>query len=169
MSGPSQYVREKREAASQRRLELAKLLRENPKLTNIALAKTLGVNRDTIADDRKVIMKQLQISTLTETEQLRREMCDRLVALNEELELHRKDGRLPVGVIHEQHLINRSIIELLGVRKPVVEKLEVSKRTVSFTTTIVGTKDGTKSEPKTFTLEQKQLMLKEPGQHNEKP
>ena len=43
MSGPSQYVREKREEAARRRLELAKLLRDDPKTTNIELAKALGV------------------------------------------------------------------------------------------------------------------------------
>ncbi len=139
MSGPSNYVREKREAAARRRLEIAKILRDDPTTTNLALARALNVNRDTIALDRKTIMEQLKQSTLTETEQLRSAMVSRLESLNEELELHRKDGKLPTGVVHEMLLVHRTIIEMLGIRKPVVEQLEVRKKTVAFNTTVVRT------------------------------
>jgi len=91
-------------------------------------------------------------------------MVERLESLNTELELHRKDGKLSVSVIHEALLVTRSIIELLGVRKPVVEQLEVRKRTISFSTSIVGrAEDGTsiKTEPKTFELTRKMLALSE--------
>ena len=136
---------------------MAKVLRETPNATNIELAKVFGVNRDTISEDRKAIVEQLKQQTMTETEALRAEMVQRLEHLNTELELHRKSGKLPVGVIHEMMLVHRSIIELLGIRKPVVEKLEVSKRSISFTTSIVG--EGVRTEPKTFTVVNKQLTL----------
>ena len=162
MSGPSNYVREKREAGARRRLEIAKILRDDPATTNKKLAAALKVNRDTIALDRKAIMEQLKQSTLTETEQLRAAMVERLENLNAELEMHRDgDRKLPISVVHEMLLVHRSLIELLGVRKPVVEKLEIKKRTVSFTTSIVSTKDGIVSEPKKFELTTNHLALKE--------
>jgi hypothetical protein len=121
MTAPQNHLRKLREVREQRRLQLARLLRENPDLTNGDLSKALNVNRDTIAEDRKALMEQLTKNTLNETEQLREEMCGRLQKLNDELELHRRDGKLPVSVIHEMLLVHRSVIELLGVRKPVDE------------------------------------------------
>ena len=162
MSGPSNYVREKREAGARRRLEVAKLLRDVPSTTNKQLAKALNVSRNTITVDRKAIMEELQKNTLTETEQLRAAMVERLENLNAELERHRDgDRKLPISVVHEMLLVHRSLIELLGVRKPVVEKLEIKKRTVSFTTSIVSTKDGIVSEPKKFELTTNHLALRE--------
>jgi hypothetical protein len=99
-------------------------------------------------------MEQLHKSTLDETEQMRFEMVERLEHLNKECELHRSDGKLPVGVIHEVLLVTRSMIELLGVRKAVVERLEVKKHTVSFRT-FIGKEDQGK-----FEMTTKQLALK---------
>jgi hypothetical protein len=142
MSGPSQDVRQKREAGARRRLEVAKLLRDDPATTNKQLATRLNVNRNTITLDRKLMIEDLKNQTLNETELLRANMVERLESLTTELELHRRDGKLPVSVIHEALLVTRSIIELLGVRKPVVEQLEIKKRTISFHTTIAGGPDG---------------------------
>jgi|HubBroStandDraft_2_1064218.scaffolds.fasta_scaffold21234_4 hypothetical protein len=160
------YRRQLQEAAARRRLEIAKLLRDTPSTTNIMLAKALNVSRNTITLDRRVIVEQLSNQTLTETESLRADMVDRLENLNKELELHRKDGKLPISVIHEGLLVTRSIIELLGVRKAVTEQLEVRKRTISFTTTIVGTKTGETREPRVCSVElvQKSLALTEGDQ-----
>ena len=105
------------------------------------------------------MVEDLKTQTRTETELLRADMVERLESLNVELELHRRDGKLPVSVIHEALLVTRSLIELLGVRKPVVEQLEVRKRTISFTTTIAGQSGA--SEPKTFEVVSKQLALTE--------
>jgi|SRR5450755_456083 len=168
MSGPSNYVREKREAGARRRLELARLLRDDPAATNLALAKALNVSRNTITLDRRMIVDELTKKTMDETELLRADMLQRLEHLHAELELHRRDGKLPVSVIHEGLLVTRSIIELLGVRKPVKETLEVRKRSISFQTQVVtGYKivDGKRvyegSEPKTFELIRQPLSLKE--------
>lgn len=158
MTAPSQYLRDLREQRESRRLGVAKALRETPNATNIELAKVFRVTRDTIAEDRKAIVEQLKQQTMNETEALRADMVRRLEHLNQELELHRKSGKLPVGVIHEMMLVHRSIIELLGIRKPVVEKLEIKKRTISFRTTIVGG-DGVPTEPKVFSVTQKQLTM----------
>lgn len=163
MTAPSQHLRDLREQRESRRLGVAKALRETPNATNMELAKVFGVSRNTIAEDRTAIVEQLKRNTLTETEQLRQDMLKRLEHLDGEIQLHRKGGKLPVSLIHEWHLITRSIIELLGVRKPVTERLEVRKRTVSFTTSVVST-DGKVSKPKTFEIEQKQLALTE-GTH----
>ena len=156
MTAPSQYLRDLREQRESRRLGVAKALRETPNATNIELAKTFGVTRDTIAEDRKAIVEQLKKETITETEALRAEMVQKLEHLNTELELHRKSGKLPVGVIHEMMLVHRSIIELLGIRKPVVEKLEIKKSTISFRTI---KPSEVQTEPKVFSVTQKQLTM----------
>ena len=99
-------------------------------------------------------------------------MLQRLESLQAELELHRKDGKLSVSVIHEALLVTRSIIELLGVRKPVVEKLEVRRSTVKFETQIINTKivDGKPvgefSEPRQCELVRKTLALTEGSNGN---
>jgi transcriptional antiterminator len=154
------YLRQLQEAAARRRLEVAKLLRDNPATTNKQLASALNVSRNTITLDRKIMVEALTQNTLTETELLRAEMVGKLEHLNTELELHRTDGKLPVSVIHEALLVTRSIIELLGVRKPVVEKLEIKKRTINFTTSIVRS-DGSRTEPKQIEFVTKQLSLTE--------
>lgn len=167
MTTPSTYLRQLHEAAAQRRLEIAKILREAPATTNKQLAAALNVSRNTIALDRKIMVEDLKNQTRTETELMRLDMVTRLESLNEELEKHRTDGKLPISVVHEMLLVHRSLIELLGIRKPVVEQLEVRKRTFSFTTAIVGRDaDGVmvKTEPKTFEVVSKQLALTE-GDH----
>jgi DNA-binding CsgD family transcriptional regulator len=166
------YLRQLQETAARRRLDIAKMLRDNPATTNKQLAAALNVSRNTITQDRKALMEQVQNDAKTETELLRAEMVEKLEHLNTELELHRKDGKLPVSVIHEALLVTRSIIELLGVRKPVVEKLEVKRTTLRFQTQIVSTSpelsDGKQviemSEPKQFELVRNHLELTE-GSH----
>jgi hypothetical protein len=144
MSGPSRYVRQKREEAARRRLELAKLLRDDPKATNIDLAKALNVTRNTIALDRKEIMEQMTKSTLTETELMRAEMVTKLETLEAEVQLHRKDGKLPITAIDQLLSITKALVELTGCRKPVNEKLQVTHHPpIRFNTVIVG-RDGKK-------------------------
>lgn len=138
MTAPSTYLRQMHEAGARRRLEIAKLLRDNPAATNKQLAAALNVSRDTIALDRKLMIEDLKNQTLNETELLRQDMVGRLESLNTKLELHRCDGKLPVSAIPEALRVTRSLIELLGVRKPVVEQLQIKKRTISFHTTVVG-------------------------------
>jgi DNA-binding CsgD family transcriptional regulator len=162
MTAPSTYLRQLHEEAARRRLEIAKLLRNDPTTTNKKLAEVLNVSRNTITQDRKAIVEQLKAKTMDETELLRADMVQRLESLTTELELHRKDGKLPVSVIHEALLVTRSIIELLGVRKPVVEKLEIKKRTLSFNVSTIGPNGMTK--PKEFSMDYKQLTL---GEGNE--
>lgn len=142
MSAPTTYLRQKREEASRRRLELAKMLRDDPKATNKQLAKALHVNRDTIALDRKVIMEELTKSTLTQTEVMRAEMVEELKDLKDEVEKHRKDGKLSLQAVDRLLDITKAIIELTGVRKPVNEKMQVTHRApIQFNTVVVG-KDG---------------------------
>jgi hypothetical protein len=162
MTAPSTYLRQMHEAAARRRLEIAKILRDAPATTNKKLAMALNVSRNTIAQDRTIMFEQLKQQTTNETKAMRAEMVQRLEHLNTELELHRKSGKLPVSVIHEMMLVHRSIIELLGIRKPVVEKLEIKRRTISFSTSIVG--DGVLTEPKEFSVIHKQLTM---GDDNE--
>jgi hypothetical protein len=139
MTAPSHHLRQKREEAARRRLELAKLLRDDPKATNIALAKTLGVNRDTIALDRKEIMEQMTKSTLTETELMRAEMVSKLESLEAEVQLHRRDGKLPITAIDQLLSITKALVELTGCRKPVNEKMQVTHRApIRFNTVVVG-------------------------------
>lgn len=138
MTGPSPYVRQKREEAARRRLELAKLLRENPEATNIQLAKVLNVNRDTIALDRKALMEMVKNDAKTETELLRGEMVQKLEGLEAEVQKHRKDGKLPLAAIDQLLSITKAVIELTGVRKPVNEKMQVTHRApIQFRTLIV--------------------------------
>jgi hypothetical protein len=140
MSAPTTYLRQKREEAARRRLELAKLLRDDPDATNIQLAKALNVNRDTIALDRKVLVEQITKSTLTETELMRAEMVTELEGLKDEVEKHRKDGKLSLQAVDRLLDITKAIIELTGVRKPVNEKMQVTHRApISFKTVIVRT------------------------------
>lgn len=166
-TGNYTYLRQLREAAARRRLEIAKLLRDDPATTNLQLAKALNVSRNTITLDRKLMVEELKNETLSETELLRADMLQRLEKLHHELELHRRDGKLPVSVIHEGLLVTRSIIELLGVRKPVTEHLEVKRSSISFEVEVVPSPklvDGKQvieiSEPKTFSLVRNTLALR---------
>ncbi len=118
-------ARTQREQAALRRLDVAKALRENPDVTNIELAEMFDVDRDTIAADRKALMEQLANSSTNELELLRDDLRLKLEKLEEEVELHRKDGKLSLGAIDQQLSITKAIIELTGARKPVSEKLEL--------------------------------------------
>jgi hypothetical protein len=139
MTAPTQYLRDLREQRTARRLEVAKALRDNPSVTNVELGKRFDVTRDTIALDRKNIMEDLRKNTVEQTEALRAEMVTKLEKLNTELELHRRDGKLPVSVIHEALLVHRTLIEMLGIRKPVIEKAEVTHKRFNFEVEIVPT------------------------------
>ena len=86
MTAPTGYLRDLREQQTTRRLQLARLLRDDPKATNVELAKTLGVNRDTIALDRKAIMEEMTKNTFTETELMRAEMVNKLESLEAEVQ-----------------------------------------------------------------------------------
>lgn len=130
------YLRERREAREERRLELAKLLRENPAATNVDLAKILNVTRDTIALDRKVLMEQLQSDTKSETEKMREEMLQQFETLQQEVELHRKDGKLSLAAIDRMLDIGKAIVELTGCRKPVfIPKKPEEKEPLHFVVT----------------------------------
>jgi DNA-binding CsgD family transcriptional regulator len=122
MSGPSQYVRQCREEAAKRRLEIAKLLREDASLTNIILAVRLNVSRNTVTSDRKAIMEKLVQDTKTETELLRDGLVKKLEGLVAEVELHRKDGKLSLSAIDQVLSITKAVIELTGARRAVIEK-----------------------------------------------
>jgi hypothetical protein len=100
------------------------MLRDDPKLNNKQLAKALGVNRDTIALDRKVLMDEVKEKSLTEVEQLRADMVEKFVALEAEVQKHRKDGKLSLAAVDRLLDISRAIIDLTGIRKPVVDKKE---------------------------------------------
>jgi hypothetical protein len=113
-------------------------MREDPKITNVALAKRFDVSRNTIQLDREAIMEQLVASTKTESELLRAEMVKTLDGLVAEVEKHRKDGKLSLSAIDQILTISKAIIELTGIRKPVVEKLNVNHRApIQFKTVIV--------------------------------
>lgn len=147
MTAPSTYLRRMREGADRRRLELSRLLRDNPKATNIELAKALNVNRDTIALDRKALMEMIRNDAKTETELLRGEMVQELEGLKGEVERHRKDGKLSLQAVDRLLDITKTIIELTGVRKPVNEKMQVTHRApIQFNTVVVGS-DGKERPP----------------------
>lgn len=128
MSLPVQHLRDKREARDKRRLAIAQALRENPKLTNIELAAKFDCSRNTIHFDRLAIVEQLKMSTLTETEQLRASMVNRLESLAEEVEAHRRSGKLSLQAIDRLIVITREVIALTGCRKSVTQKIMVSQR-----------------------------------------
>jgi hypothetical protein len=140
MTAPSQYLRDLREEQTSRRLGVAKALRETPDATNIELAKIFKVSRNTIAEDRKAIMEQMTKSTLTETELLRASMVEKLEALEAEVEKHRKDGKLSLQAVDRLLDITKAVIELTGVRKPVVEKRELTPHELPTFNVFIGRK-----------------------------
>jgi hypothetical protein len=165
MTAPTQYLRDLREQQTHRRLGVAKALRESPTATNVDLAKMFGVTRETIALDRRFLMEQLKLSTMTETERLRDEMVTKLDGLVGEVEKHRKDGKLSLSAIDQILSISKSIIELTGIRKPVIEKhLHKHASTIRFQTTIAGTAG--ESKPRLVELIKEPLTL-EAGEPNE--
>ena len=71
-------------------------------------------------------------------------MVSKLVALEAEVEKHRKDGKLSLPAIDQLLSITKAVIELTGVRKPVNERLSVThKAPIQFQTVIVKT-DGSR-------------------------
>ena len=154
MTTPTQHLRSLRghlrkrlEQREVRRLAVAKALRESCELTNIALGKMFNVTRETIALDRKAIVEELINSTKTETEQLRDGLVKKLEALEAEVQLHRKDGKLPFTAIDQMLAITKTVIELTGARKPVVEKREVQRMEPIKFTTSVGRSPAALQEP----------------------
>jgi hypothetical protein len=86
MTAPTTYLRTLRDAQARRRLELAKLLRDNPDATNIELAKVLNVDRHTITSDRLAIMTQVNQEALTETQLYRNDQLSRVAKKWDEIE-----------------------------------------------------------------------------------
>lgn len=86
MTAPSTYLRQLREGAANRRLELAKILRDTPEATNLELAAALNVNRDTIAEDRKFLMVQANQETKTEIQLYRDNQLTRIEEKWDEIE-----------------------------------------------------------------------------------
>jgi hypothetical protein len=164
MTAPTQYLRDLREHQTHRRLAVAKALRENPTATNIELAKMFGVTRETIALDRLAIMENLKQRTMTETELLRAEMVEKLDGLVGEVEKHRKDGKLSLSAIDQILSISKAVIELTGIRKPVVEKHLHKHTPIRFETSIVGASG--ESKPRLVELIKEPLTL-EAGDSNE--
>jgi hypothetical protein len=85
MTAPSSYLRTLREGQTSRRLGVAKVLRETPDATNIELAKIFDVDRDTIAEDRKFLMSQVNQDTKTEMQLYRDDQLARCEARRQEL------------------------------------------------------------------------------------
>ena len=146
-------IRNDREARARRHLELAKLLRQDPTATNIELAKALNVNRDTIALDRKALMEMIRNDAKNETELLRSEMVDELNELKNEVEKHRKDGKLSLQAIDRMLDISKAIIELTGVRKPVNEKIDHTHRAPIRFETVIVSRDGVERPATTIDAE----------------
>jgi hypothetical protein len=86
MTAPSTYLRQLRDAQARRRLELARLLRDDPSANNKELAKALNVDRHTIAEDRLALMQQVNESAKTETQIMREDQLDRIQKKMAEIE-----------------------------------------------------------------------------------
>jgi hypothetical protein len=79
-------IRNDREARAHRHLELAGLLRDDPSATNVELAKTLHVSRNTIMQDRLAIMEQARTETKSEMQLYRDDQLTRITAKWDEIE-----------------------------------------------------------------------------------
>jgi hypothetical protein len=79
-------LRARQERQASRRLGVAKVLRETPSATNVELAKMFDVDRDTIAEDRKFLMSQVNQEAKTEFQQWRDEHIAELQELRTKLE-----------------------------------------------------------------------------------
>jgi DNA-binding CsgD family transcriptional regulator len=80
------YIRSRREGATHRRLDLARLLRDDPSVTNIELAKILNVSRNTITVDRLAIMEQATSDTKLEMHLYRQDQLARIQEKWDEIE-----------------------------------------------------------------------------------
>ncbi|HKV79774.1 MAG TPA: hypothetical protein VJP02_16615 [Candidatus Sulfotelmatobacter sp.] len=78
-------IRSDREARARRHIELARLLRDAPDATNIELAKSLHVSRNTIAEDRKHLMNIVSGEAKTEMVIYREQQLAELVDLRDVL------------------------------------------------------------------------------------
>ena len=64
-------------------------------------------------------------------------MVNKLESLKAEVQKHRKDGKLSLSAIDQLLSITKAVIELTGVRKPVVERVDVKHRApIQFDTVI---------------------------------
>jgi hypothetical protein len=79
-------MRSRQERQASRRLGVAKVLRETPNATNVELAKVFDVDRDTIAEDRKFLMSQVNEGALTETQIYRDDQLARVTEKWDEIE-----------------------------------------------------------------------------------
>jgi hypothetical protein len=86
MTAPTKYLRQLRLAQAKRRLELARLLRDAPQANNIELATALNVSRNTIAEDRKFLMTQVNESTNNEMQVYREDQLTRIAEKWDEIE-----------------------------------------------------------------------------------
>jgi hypothetical protein len=86
VTAPRTYLREMRDAQARRRLEVAKLVRDTPKVTDTELAKALNVDRCTIREDRRALMAELHQDAKTETQIYRDDQLARIMVKWEEIE-----------------------------------------------------------------------------------
>jgi hypothetical protein len=80
------HLRARQERQASRRLGVAKVLRETPDATNVELAKVFDVDRDTIAEDRKFLMSQVNEGALSETQLYRENQLTRVAEKWDEIE-----------------------------------------------------------------------------------
>lgn len=79
------YLRRRREAAARRRLEVARILRDDPNATDIQIAEALQVSRNTIREDRRQNLDLVRDETGVEVEEYREEVLDELAELQLDL------------------------------------------------------------------------------------
>jgi hypothetical protein len=85
MTAPSGYLRTLREEQSRRRLEVARLVRDTPNVTDVELAKALNVSRNTIREDRLALMAEVNQDAKSEFQIWRGEHIEELRRLREQL------------------------------------------------------------------------------------
>jgi hypothetical protein len=93
MSAPKDHLRNLRgplrarhERQTSRRLGVAKVIRDTPDASNVELARMFDVDRDTIAEDRKFLMSQMNQEAMTETQLYREDQLARIADKWEEIE-----------------------------------------------------------------------------------
>ncbi|MGB6476385.1 MAG: hypothetical protein WBF04_20225 [Candidatus Sulfotelmatobacter sp.] len=86
MTFPSARLRTLREEQSRRRLEVARLVRDTPNVTDVELAKALNVSRNTIREDRLALMAEVNQDAKSEFQIWRGEHIEELRVLREQLQ-----------------------------------------------------------------------------------
>lgn len=79
-------IRNDREARVRRHVEIARLLRDDPRYTNVELARMLNVSRNTIAEDRKHLMSVVSNEAKNEMQIYREDQLTRIAAKWDEIE-----------------------------------------------------------------------------------